>query len=77
MLTIAEVHSDGCRMATSTVWPPHAVAMPMFSNEQIFDQFKRYTSKINVGLNQGIVHSAASIRIKELLFELQIADRHD
>ena len=77
MLTIAAVHSHNGHMAASTVRPSHAVAMPMFSNEQIFDQFKRYTSKINVGLNQGIVHSAASIRIKELLFELQIADRHD
>ena len=66
------MNSDSRRKATLTIGPTHAVAMAVFGIEHVFHQFKRDTSQINVGLDKCIINSAASIGIKELLFELEM-----
>ena len=69
--------SDRSRKATSTVGPTHAGAMVIFRAKHIFDKLQRDGAKINIGLNESVIHSSASVRFKELLFELQVADGHE
>jgi len=51
--------------------------MAVFGVEHIIGKLRRDISQVNVRLDKGIVDGSSSIRIKELLFELQIADGHD
>lgn len=51
--------------------------MAIFRVEHIFDKLQRDGAKINVGLNESVIDSSASIRFKQFLFKVQVADRHE
>jgi hypothetical protein len=69
--------SDGRRKRTSTVGAAYAKAMAIFRVKHIVDKLLRDGAKINVGLDESVIDSAASIGFQQLLFKLQVADGHE
>lgn len=50
--------------------------MTVFSSQHVFDKFQRDRSQIHIGLDQSVIDSLSGIGLKELAFELKVADRH-
>jgi len=54
----------------------HLAALTEFRAEHVFDKLGRHRAKIDIRLDQRVVHSPTGIRFKQLTFQLKIADRH-